>query len=174
VEEQYVQLAEERTWTVWVTPQAQLLNKIFLAVLNTAAQKVSLRGLWLVRDNTAATGAAVQFDIKRISAVVGGTAVTPNIMDTADGVLSGVTCVHTPTSATEGVVLFTHYTNSEEKVATSPVASDVLITALTNLLPVVPAIKTPRFNQNEGFCVKQVTGLTAGTWAVLAAITLES
>lgn len=174
VHDQFVQLSEGTAWYIWVTPQVQLLNKIFLAVLNTAVQKIALRGLWLVRDNTAQTGAAVQFDVKKITALIGGTAVTPVIMDSTDAALSGVTSVHTPTSATEGAVYFTFFTNSEETIATTSAMSLPVFTALTNLIPDIPAMKTPRFNQNEGFCVKQTTGLAAGNWSVLAAITLES
>lgn len=173
VHEQYTQIAEEAAWLITTPAIAAASGRIYLAFMNTlAAQKIALRGLWIIRTNTAVVGAAMQFDLKRISAVVGGTAVTPNLMDSTDAALTGFTCVHTATSATEGAVLFPFYGSSEESVTAQVALSNNMFVAMTNFIPVVPAIKTPRFNQNEGFCLKMSAG-TVGEFVIVAAITKE-
>lgn len=178
VHEVYHQVAEGDTWVYTspsITPAA---NKLFVAfVNNTAGQKIALRGLWLLRDNTAVTGVWTTFDLKRISAVVGGSAITPQIMDTSDTAISGVTCVSSPTSATEGVVLFPWYGGGEETIAAgtggNPISNPVFM-AFTNFIPVVPAMKTPRFNNGEGFALKMVTGAAgSGNWVINMIVSKE-
>ena len=173
VHEQFTQIAEEAAWLITTPEIAGAASRIFLACLNTGAgQKIALRGLWIIRTNAAITGAAIQFDLKRITAITGGTTVTPNLMDSTDSALTGFTCVHTATSATEGAVLFPWYGNSEEPAISAAALSSATFTAMTNFIPVVPAIKTPRFNQNEGFALKMQAGST-GTFVIVAAITKE-
>lgn len=173
VHEQFTQIAEEAAWLITTPAIAAASGRIYLACLNTGAgQKIALRGLWIIRTNTAVTGAAMQFDLKRISAIVGGTTVTPNLLDSTDPALTGFTCVHTATSATEGAVLFPFYGSSEESATAQVAMTNNMFVAMTNFIPVVPAIKTPRFNQNEGFALKLSAG-TVGEFVVVAAITKE-
>lgn len=171
VHEVYNQIAEGDTWVYTspvITPAA---NKLFVAFLNTTAgQKLSLRGLWMIRDNTAVTGVYTTFELKRISAIVGGSAITAQIMDSDDAALTGVTCVSSPTSATEGVLLFPWYGSGEETIPAgtggNPISNPVYM-SFTNFIPNVPAMKTPRFNNGEGFALKMVTGAAgSGNWVI--------
>ena len=176
VHEVYNQIAEGDSWVYTSPVITSAAAKLFVAFLNTqAGQKVSLRGLWLLRDNSlVTTGVATSFELKRISAIVGGSAITPQIMDSTDTALSGVTCVSTPTSATEGVQLFPWYGGGEEGGLLAPISTAAFM-SMTNFLPVVPAMKTPRFNQNEGFALKMMAGTAAGSgsWVVNMIISKE-
>lgn len=175
VHEQYVAQAGEPTYYIWVTPMALAANKLFLSFLNTAAgQIIKLRKLFFINAQlTAVTGVGIQFDVKRISGISGGTAITPNPVDTGDGALSGVTCVHSATSATEGVLLYSWYTNNDE-IGLTNALSMAAVQAMFSAQPEGPEIKELNMRQNEGFCVKQITSSTIGLYGLLAVITVEA
>lgn len=171
----YVTQAADPTYYIYVPPMALAQNKFFLSLLNTSAtQIVKLRKLFLINGQLAAvTGVGIQFDIKRISAIAGGTAVTPNPADTIDGALSGVTCVHSATSNTEGVLLYSWFTNNDEIGMTNAFPSS-LIQSCISTQPEGSEIKELNLRQNEGFCVKQITNSTIGAYGVLAVVTREA
>lgn len=176
VEEQYMALGADPTWWIWTGSLACAGNKLFLSFLNNAGSGQVLRVRKLFLNNStlaAAAGVGIEFQVKRISAIVGGTAVVPNIVDTADTALTAVTCVHTATSATEGVILFSWYTNNDE-IGLTGGFPQATIQALTSLLPEGPEIKELVLNPGEGFCVKQITASTIGTFGVLAVVTRDS
>lgn len=174
VHEQAMFEAAMPTYYVWVTPMAMAANKHFWTLLNTGAQIVRVKKLFLINAALAAvTGVGVQFDVKRASAVTGGTAVTPNPADTADGAVTGLTCVHSPTSVTEGVLLYSWFTNNDEVGATNAFPSNYL-QALGNIQPEGPEIRELTLRQNEGCTVKQITSTIVGTYGVLAVITIEA
>lgn len=174
VHEQAYFSAAMPTYYVWVTPMAMAGNKHFLTLLNTSAtQLVKVRKLFVINAALAAvTGVGLQFDVKRCSALTGGTAITPNPVDTADGALTGLTCVHTPTTVTEGVLLYSWYTNNDEIGATNGFPSSY-IQALGNIQPEGPEIREVTLRQGEGMTVKQVTATTVGSYGVLAVLTTE-
>lgn len=173
VHEQSIWNSANPTWHIWTGSLACAQNKLFLCFLNTGAQVFKLRKLFLVNTALAAvTGVGVQFDFKRITAIVGGTTITPQIMDSTDTAIASVTCVNTATSATEGAVLFPWYTNNDEIGVTNAFFASQ-IQALMNLVPEGVEVKEPTFNQNEGFAVKQITSSAVGSYGVLAVVTKE-
>lgn len=154
------------SYYIWVSPQACAQNKFFLAFKNTGAdQIVELKELRLINGQTAAaTGVAVEFDFIRITAITGGTDVTPVQADSGDGTLANFTCVHTATSVTAGSTLFAYFTNNDEVGATGAFPTTA-IEGTQNLLP------APIISRNgSGVTVKQITNSTAGSFGVLALI----
>ena len=174
VHEQYVAQSADKTYYIWVPAQALAQNKLHLACLNTSATQIlKLRKLFIINAALAAvTGVGVQFDIKRISTITAGTAVTPNPVDTADGALAGATVVFAPSAATEGVLLYSWFTNNDEIGLTNAFPTAMLQQLISNV-PEGAEIKEIVMRQNEGFTVKQITNTTIGSYAVLAVITAE-
>ena len=175
VDEQYVAQAADPTYYIWVPEQALAANKYHIAVLNTSAtQVIKLRKLFLINAALAAvTGVGVKFDIRRISTITAGTAVTANPADTGDGALSGATVVSAPTSVTEGVLLYSWFTNNDEIGLTNAFPTAMLQQIISNV-PEGPELKEINLRQNEGFAVKQITSSVIGSYAVLAVVTVEA
>jgi hypothetical protein len=173
VEEQYVALASDATYYVWVPSLVNAANKYYLAFLNNAAsgQVLKVRKLFLANSSLAAvTGVGVQFNLLRISAITGGTAVTANPVDTTDGALANYTAVYAATSVTAGVTLFSWFTMNDEVGVIGNIVQST-IQALTSLLPEGPEIKELTLNAGEGFALQQITSTIAGNFGVLAVIT---
>lgn len=171
VEEQYMALASDATYYLWVPSLVNAANKYYIALLNTAAQVLKVRKLFLCNSSLAAvTGIGIQFNLIRISAITGGTAITANPVDTTDGALTGYTAVYAPTSVTAGVTLFSWFTNNDE-VGLTGGFPQATIQALTSLLPEGPEIKELTLNQNEGIALQQITSSVAGNYGVLAVVT---
>jgi hypothetical protein len=167
-----MRLRADPTYYVWVPQMALAQNKYFLAIRNTAAQVVKLRKVFLVNAALAAvTGVGVQFDVRRISAITGGTAITPNPADTADGALPNVTVVHSPTAVTEGALLYSWFTNNDEIGLTGGFPQATL-QSLISLQPEGNEVKELTLNNGEGMCLKQITSTTVGSFGVLAVLTL--
>lgn len=172
VEEQFIALGAEPTYMVWAPSQACAANKLFLSILNNAGSGQVLRVRKLFLSNsalTAVTGVGIQFDVKRISGITGGTGITPNPSDTADGALTNYTATYGNT-ATEGIVLFSWYTNNDE-IGLTGGFPQATIQALTSLLPEGPEIRELTLNPGEGFCLKQITSSAVGSFGVLAVVT---
>jgi len=175
VEEQFIALGAEPTYMLWAPAQTPAQNKLFMAVLNQAGsgQVIRVRKLFLSNAALAAVaGIGLEFQLKRISAIAGGTAITANPSDTTDGALTGVTATYGST-ATEGVTLFSWYTNNDE-IGVTGGFPQATIQALTSLLPEGPEIRELTLNPGEGFCFKQITsgtGSTVGSFGVLAVLT---
>jgi hypothetical protein len=173
VQEQFVAQSAEPTYYIWVAPVAPAANKYFLACLNTAAQPVKLRKMFLINAQlTAVTGVGLQFDVRRISSITAGTGVTPNPADTVDGAIASFTCVHAPSAVTEGVLLYSWYTNNDEIGLTNGFPSSFL-QSLISMQPEGAELRELTLNQNEGFCVKQITSSTVGSYGVLAVVTKD-
>lgn len=171
VHEQAIYNVAEPTWYVWSGATALAANKHHLSILNTGAQVIKIRKLFLVNAALAAvTGVGVQYDIKRITACSGGSAITAQIMDSGDTALSSVTILNGPTSVTEGAVLFPWYTNNDE-IGLTGGFPQATIQSLFSLVPEGLEIKEPVLNQNEGLTVKQITSTVIGSVGVLAVIT---
>ncbi|HEX5780738.1 MAG TPA: hypothetical protein VFX80_02390 [Solirubrobacteraceae bacterium] len=172
VEEQFIALGAEPTYMLWTPSTACALNRFHHAVLNNAGsgQVLRVRKLFLCNAALAAvTGVGLQFDVKRISTLTGGTAITANPADTGDGALTNYTASHGG-SGTEGVVLFSWYTNNDE-IGLTGGFPQATIQALTSLLPEGPEIRELTLNPGEGFVLKQITSSTAGFFGVLSVIT---
>ena len=175
VHEQAFWPAANPTWYVWSGSLACAANKHFLSFLNNAAsgQIFKVRGIYLQNTGlTAVTGVGLQFDIKRITAVSGGAAITPQIADSTDTAIASVTVQTAPTAVTEGAVLYSWFTTNDEVGVTNAFPSS-FIQGATNLMPVGNEIKELTLNQNEGVTVKQITSSAVGSFAVLMVVTKE-
>jgi len=175
VHETYIVQGADPTYYIFVAAQALAANKYHLAFLNAAAsgQIIRLRKLFFLNAQLAAvTGVGVQFDVRRISSISGGTTITPNPMDTADGALTNFTCVSAPTSVTEGVLLYSWFTNNDEIGLTNAFPT-AMLQALGNAMPEGNELKELNCREGEGFTVKQITSTTIGSYAMLAVITKE-
>lgn len=176
VEEQYIAMAADPTYYVWVVATACATNKYFWASRNNSATNViKLRKLFLCNaTTTAVTGTPIQFDITRSTTIVGGALTSPNPMDTNDGTLTAAnfTSVSGPSSVTQGVTLYSWYTNNDEIGVTNafPTAT---IQAGISLSPEGNEIKELVLRNGEGVCVKQITNSAVGQYALLAVITVE-
>jgi hypothetical protein len=175
VHEQAFWEAANPTWYVWSGSAACAANKHFLSFLNNggSGQVFKVRKLYLINTAVAAvTGVALQFDIKRITACSGGSAITPQIVDSTDTAIANVTVQSAPTAVTEGAVLFPWYTTNDEIGATNAFPSSFIQSA-TNLLPEGVEVKELVLNAGEGVTVKQITSSTVGSFGVLMVVTKE-
>jgi len=153
---------------VWVTSQACAQNKLFLSILNTTAdQIVKLESLYLVNSKlSSVTGVGIEFDALKITAITGGTAVTPVPADSGDGTAASFTCVHTATSVTGSTIFFSHFTSDDEVGVTGAFPTQ-MIERFGNLLPTPLILK-----KNIGLALKQITASTAGSFGVLAIVNI--
>lgn len=177
VHEQYVAMAGLPSWWVWTGAVVPAANKYHLAMLNAvgSGQVIKVRKLFPINTyvGAAVTGIALNFELRKISAIVGGTAVAPNIVDSTDTALTNFTCVHTPTSCVDGALLNNYYTNSDERVLTDLAVKSIFEQDM-NLMMESPELKELALNPGEGFAVKQVAaGTHVGSYGFLAAITKE-
>ena len=172
VEEQFIALGAEPTYTLWTPSTACALNRYHQAVLNNAGsgQVLRVRKLFLANAALAAvTGVGIEFRLIRISTLSGGTALTANPSDTTDGALTNYTASHGG-SGTEGVTLFSWYTNNDE-IGLTGGFPQATIQALTSILPEGPEIRELTLNPGEGFAIKQITSSSAGFYGVLSVLT---
>lgn len=182
VQEQIFALGAEPSYYVQTPAIACAQNKLFLSFMNNAlsGQVLKLRRLWIlnaqltaITSGTApATVGMMEFQVKRISAIIGGTAVTPQPTDTVDGALTNYTAVHTATSATEGVQLYSWYTNNDEAGLTGDMWQAMLQQCISSAIDGWE-MREIELQPGEGFCVKQITNFTLGQFSVLAVISKE-
>jgi hypothetical protein len=144
------------------------LGEIFNA---SASLIIRVRGIWIIPTQTAITGAAVSWDVNKISAVgTGGSTVTPRPMDSANSVtLTSVTCAHTSTGgATLSHLWFPVFLFNEET------AAPVGLIAYQNQLPVLgDTVCEIVLRQNEGIQVKSTAG-TVGLTGCLMQFTVDN
>jgi hypothetical protein len=170
VYEQFMVMGALPTYNIWTGALAFAANKHFLTLYNTGTDPIRVRKLFLQNTHlTAVTGVGVQFRIGRITAApTGGTAITPVPADSADGALSGLTVVHTTTTATITSTLFDWFTNNDEVVPASPMFT---WQNGVNILPEGPEVKELTLRTNEGITVQNLTSTTVGSYGVLAVVT---
>lgn len=121
---------------------------------------------------TAVTGVAVRFDIKLLTALSAGTAITSQPCDSTNPPLdAGVLC-RTGGTTTEGNILFPFVTNNDESGATNAFPTNV-IQQFGNLIPEGLETQELVLRSAQGMTVRQITGTTVGSFAWLAVITQE-
>ncbi len=139
-------------------------NVSHFSILNTEASSiVQVHKLFAVNLGiTAITGIMLRFDVTRITAHSGGTAITPEKIDSSNANLpAGVTCL-TKATVTEGNRLFGYATTNDEIGTTGNiVAGSVLLQGL-NLVFESPRIQDITLRQNQGLHIKQVTATSVG------------
>jgi len=182
IQEQYLAIGGNPTYYVRSGPLACAANKLFLCLFNNvgSGQSVRIRRLFIqnsqllaIASGTApATVGMMEFQVKKITGVTGGTAVTPNPADTTDGALASFTAVHTATSAVEGNVLYSWYTNNDEIGAIGNFSQAMYQQAISSLIDGWE-LREYELQPGEGLCVKQITNYTLGAFDVLAVLTKE-
>jgi hypothetical protein len=134
-------------------------NVSHFSILNTTSDKiVQLHKLFMVPlQTTAVTGIMMRFDVHRITAHSGGTAITPETLDSTNpAVPAGVTCLSKAT-VTEGNRLFGWATSNDEVGATGAIVAGAHILQGLNLMFESPRIQDFTIRQNQGIHIKQVT-----------------
>ena len=172
VEEQYSVAASLPTYYFWSGYSAGAANKIYLDVFNASGsgKVLRLRKLFVQSTVAAVTGVGFQFDLDRTTAAgTGGTVLTGNPADTADGALPAqVTARTVPTGgATKQLTLFPVTLSSEETQAGAH------FNWAHNVIPESPEVKEPIIREGQGVRLVQITSSTAGTWGVLAVVTTD-
>lgn len=158
---------------MWFPPVANAANKIVGDVFNTGTVPIRIRGLWMIPNMAAVTGAPIDWIVGRTTAVgTGGSGVTPAPMDTSFGSWpAAATARSGPTAgATAGTVLFNIYTLNEETNA----AFGLL--PYTNMLPQLgDRVLEVVLNQNQGIAVRQsATANAVGSTGMLMLATYDN
>jgi hypothetical protein len=149
----------KNVYMAYIPPQATAANKYLLALLNTeAGQRLRIFDLRIINGKlTAVSGVGVELDIIKITAIVGGTDVTPTPCDGKDPALAGVTSVYAATSVTAGATMFSVFENNDEIALTNPRPEHP-----QNILP-HPIV----CYDDQGIAVKQITDSTVGSFGIL-------
>lgn len=175
VVEQAVYNTSLPTYYVLADAVAFAANKHHISILNQAGsgKVIHIRKLFHINLSLGAvTGVALRFDVKKVSAVTGGTTITPQAADSDNPALSAMTFATGATSVTEGAILYPVTTQNDELTAANTAVSNYLMQAL-NLQPEGPEVQELRLRPGEGFTVKQITTSVIGSFAWLAIITVD-
>lgn len=173
VDEQFFTAAPDATYYAWTGSIVCATNQQLFTILNGAVQTLHVEALYLINTATVAlTGVALEFDVKKVSAVTVGTgsSLTLQQADSTDAALASVTVATKAQTVTEGAVLWPYFTNNDEIGATNafPTTNQQ---ASANLIPDLPNVKKPTLNNGEGLTVKQITTTVVGSFGILAVIT---
>jgi hypothetical protein len=148
--------------------------KQHISILNAvgSGKVVKVKKIFAINLQTAAiTGVTIRFDVKRITTLTGGTAITPATMDTTNAALTGVT-VATGGVVTEGALLFPWLSVNEENTLTQALTI-AAFQQMNNLILEGNEVQEPVLRPGEGLTVKQATTSIVGTYAWLIAFTVE-
>lgn len=138
-----------------------------------AALIVRVKGIWIIPTNSAVTGAAIQYEVNRISAVgtTSSTTITPRPLDTSSAALDAdITARYGSTAgATLAYKYFDIFSFNEETNAGS------ILLAYQNQLPNLgdDGVAEIVLRQNEGVQIKQSAGATVGLTGALILFTVE-
>jgi len=150
-------------------------NKQKFALMNGAGSGVVLnvQKLFLINNQlSAATGVMLRENVMRITTLSGGTAITPQTMDSDNAALPAeVTCA-TNCTVTEGALLFPLTFNNDEVGATQGFPNTPLLAGL-NWIPEGNEIQSLRLREGEGFTVKQITNTAVGSFAYMCVFTVD-
>lgn len=182
VQEHYLRHPSDPTWYVNTGPMAIALvtGKVFFAILNNAGsgQTIRVRKLFLLNTQLGAitTNQMQEFAVRKITTIAGGTALTLNPLDTTDGALTNVTCVHSPSSVVEATnpQMYSIYTNTDEIGATGAFPQHVYFASIS-AQPEEWRLKEWALAPGEGVSVNQITATATGTgsFEIMAVVTKD-
>lgn len=176
VHEQAIFSAALPTYYALADNVALAANKHHLSIINAtgSGKVVMVKKLFHINLQIASvTGVAARFDIKRTTAQSGGTAITPASMDSANPSLPAQITVSTgASSVSESTLLFPLVTQSDEVTAANTAVANYLQQGL-NLILESTELQEVRLREGEGLTAKQITSTTVGTFAWLAAFTVD-
>lgn len=169
-------VTEYPTFSVVAANTAVGNNKSMLAIQNTGSAVVRIREVWIINDrNTAVTGVAGLFEVRRIASFTGGTSLTPVSYDTADSLPAGITSATGSTVSTETTLLRSGVWSTDEW---GPGAADVESNdhAIQNTTPFWQQTnqgKALTIRSGEAVHVKFAKNSTAGAFNVRLVFTTE-
>lgn len=165
------------TYMAWVNDAAFAGSKYHISILNAAGSGkiVKVHKLFAVNVRVATvTGGMVRFDVHKITAHSGGTAITPEKLDTVNADLpAGVTVRTAATAVTLGNRIFGFAITGEEIGATMALNLGFHALAGLNLMFESERIQDMILREGEGVAVRQITSSTAGTYGWLMIFTVE-
>lgn len=173
--QQSVFMAHGETWSAVADTVAFAANKQHISILNAAGSGkcVTLHDLrWVNLSIAAVTGVGIRWDVKKISAHSGGTALTPEAWDSLNTALPAQVTVRTgATSVTEGNLLFPFTANNDENPLTGLNPQQMG----NSILPGIADVKSGAFvlREGQGITVKQITSSTVGSWAWIIQFSVE-
>lgn len=150
-------------------------NKQKFALMNAADSGVVLtvQKLFLINLQLGnVTGAMIRENVMRITSLSGGTAITPQTMDSTNTALPAeVTCA-TNCTVTEGAIMFPLTFTNDEVGATQAASTATALLAGTNWMPEGSETQGLRLREGEGITVKQITNSTVGSFAYMVVFTV--
>jgi hypothetical protein len=154
-------------------------NKSMVAIFNgNASNVIKIQGVKLVNNRTTAvTGVVADFRYRRITGLTGGTALTPQSMDTADTLASSITAATGGTVSGESTsdLYRSTWSSDDWGPGTSDVESgDHAQQQLQWDYIRLPGIKPLTLRQNQGLTIKCVTNTTAGEFDIVVLFTQEA
>lgn len=155
-------------------------NKSMLALFNTGGSTVILKIQYLKiinNQNTAVTGVAADFVVKRITGLSGGTAVVPETFDTNDTLGAGIIAAHGGTVAGESATNLLRYKWSSDEWGTGTQdveSSDHTQQQLSYIFQNQGDAKTITLRPGQGITIKCVTNSTAGNFDFEMCFTQET
>lgn len=170
-----------KTYTAAATGIAFGNNKSMLGILNAhATRKVKIWRVWVLNNQTAAvTGVLTTWALRKLSALTGGTAVTPVQHDTSNTAvdLTSITCVTGGTASNTADSPLRTFMWSNDEPSVSSATSDELET-IVPLMCVWDStgdanIEPITLNQNQGFSVTHSGSTTVGICDIFVEFTVE-
>jgi hypothetical protein len=171
-----VRTCKAPTYHLLTGPLAFANNRHFLSFANTDPNGVvKLWSLGFISYQISAVpGVVYQMDLRRITGITGGAAVTPARADLLDPDLALFTAVSIPSSvAGESATLRSWIMSNEEGVTTNLNAAGQLFNFINQMPETGDLVKPLTFRQDEGFTVRTITNTTVGLIGVVAVITKE-
>jgi len=173
--DQYVTIAGGESWCAYADAVAFAQNKQHLTLFNASGSGRVLRVKKLFAYNlqtVAVTGVVVRFDVKKVTASSGGTALTMQPMDSLNAALPAQVSARTGATVTEGPLFYPWVTQNDEELATQPFSKAAFQQSI-NILPEGNEIQEHVCREGEGLTVKQITSTTAGSYGWLMVFTVE-
>lgn len=159
------------TWTANTQGVAYALNKYMIDIDNAAASTrfIRLREIVMLNNGlTAVTGVILQCEIRRISAVSGGTAITPVTRDTANAALNANTTAGTGRTITDGA-LFRRFVFANEEPVVAGAAYANWLTLVPFGLVWPPSVGDTALQpltcvsgSDQGYGIKNITSTAVG------------
>jgi hypothetical protein len=164
------------TYGVFNDASTLAANKYHLYLRNDTGsnQTVWLLALYMINVQIAGiAGGAVRFDFRRVSGTPTMTTLTPFAFNTADPALAGVTAGHTVTAGlTDGQILRPILLSSDEHTAAAGNVQQ-LVDTINFLGEAHPYARPKAIRPGEAVAIRQVTNVTAGSFAVLVHFSVE-
>lgn len=151
-------------------PQTNAANRTVAELWNgSAAGVVRVRGVWVIPNQAAVAGAAVQFDFNRTTAAgTAGTAVTPNPLDLSAAALTAGIAARYNSTVTAGTLLFSAYHFNEETNAGN------VLSQYQNQLPQMgDRVAEIVLRPSQGMLIKQIGANTVAATGAMIYFTQE-